>query len=217
MLKDTRMRRTKLWILGLIAVLLLAVGQTGVWAQNAEPKNDQMDNDQQIVNENKEESLNDPGTQDLNVLPDFDKTSIDLPRLQKAKSLKEIYKLASRMHIGSESDQKALTKAVNDYMMKCCVYYDRTIEEVKRAGFKELHDVTKNYFEHRARYKAEGLEFDKVIISEYRTMVWSFPDSYHVKSFLYSLFPQTRQSRITLYFSNNKLLRVHSVMHTEGL
>jgi len=33
MLKDTRMRRTKLRILGLVAVLLLAGGVGGAWAQ----------------------------------------------------------------------------------------------------------------------------------------------------------------------------------------
>jgi hypothetical protein len=173
-----------------LAISAFSLKENIVYAQDHQPE-------QPEVSKNKEWSLLHPKAQDPDAFPGPDETSVNLAKLQEAKSLKEIYKLASKMNVNSVSDNRVLSKAVEDYLKNCCAQYDNALKELERAGFKNIDDSTESVLKRPHEYNMEGREFDKAVYSESRgNFKFTMP------------IPQRAVYKIHLFFNKNQLIRV---------
>lgn len=149
----------------------------------------------------KEWSLYPPKANDPSVFPNPDETSVDLGKLQAANSLGKIYDLASEMRVSSVSDNKVVSKAVSDYMFKCCSDYDHAIQEIRNAGFKEINDTTQYLRTNSQAFELGDLKVDKSISSEQRSGLNLFNSE-----------PAWSEYKIYLFFNEGKLVKAIGVI-----
>lgn len=150
--------------------------------------------------------------------PNFSPTSVDIGKLRQATSLKEIYKLAGKMSVGSSAGQRALSWVVNEYMMECCASHDLAVREAMREGLKFKSEITENVRENPHQFMASSdLEFDRVIYAESARLTWLPPDGFAFSDILSSIFPVSQQRRVMLYLLDENLIHVSATMFTDAL
>ncbi|UWQ25375.1 hypothetical protein K3553_02590 [Leisingera aquaemixtae] len=143
-------------------------------------------------------------------------TSVDVAKLSKAKSLKQLLAWAGKMRVGSTEDQQALSVAVNAHMMKCCKDYNDAMLEIKKAGFGVPRSILKNVRKNPEQFMVKETEFDQALYAEYAKLKWQAPERLNVGQILASIIPVSRQCRISLYFKNAVLVEATAVMHTDA-
>lgn len=129
-------------------------------------------------------------------------TSVDIHKLRQAESLLEIYELANGMHVGSVNDQRMLTKAVDEYMKKCCSSQDEALQELKKAKFNKIQNITEPALKRPKEFLVADIEFDKAVFSEYRAHIHLFGFPAHVIFY-----------KVYLFFDDGKLVKSSAYIH----
>lgn len=162
--------------------------------------------EQKNASNSKEWSVNHPKAKDPDVFPSPDETSVNIETLRKADSLREIYALASDMHVGSISDQKALSAIADEHLKKCCPTYERVLNDLDDAGFEEVRDITSDAIRNPQAYNVEGVDFDTAIYSEQRTSIS-----------ILSIPPSVKFYKIYIFFDAGKIVKTSAFIFEEGL
>lgn len=142
---------------------------------------------------------------DPDAMPGPDETSLDIPRLSAAKSLQEIYDLASRMKPGSASDTIVLSRIVTDFLHSCCSDYESAMAVLDEAGFKDVNDVTERALTRPNEFKRRPRHFDKVIYSEQDAGLQFF-----------GLLPGVTFYRISLFFDKGRLVKANANVFSDA-
>ncbi|WP_299792316.1 hypothetical protein [uncultured Marivita sp.] len=144
-------------------------------------------------------------------------TSVDVAKLSKAKSLKQLLAWAGKMRVGSTEDQQALSAAVNAHMMKCCANYKDAILEIEKAGFGAPRSILKNVRKNPEQFMVKESDFDQALYAYYAKLKWQAPEGFSFGQILFSIIPVSRQCTIYLYFKNSMLVEATAVMHTDAI
>ncbi|HEY0939248.1 MAG TPA: hypothetical protein VGE08_04035 [Steroidobacter sp.] len=142
---------------------------------------------------------------DPDAMPGPDETSLDIPRLSAAKSLQEIYDLASRMKPGSASDTIVLSRIVTDFLQSCCSDYESAMAVLDEAGFKDVSDLTERALRRPKEFPRRPHQFDKVIYSEQ-----------NAGRQLFGLLSGVTFYRICLFFDDGRLVKADANVFSDA-